>query len=38
MCDECAGEIPRGGVSTYHVRTGRAYCVACADALGARRA
>lgn len=35
-CDECAGEIVRGGDSWYHVRTGKAFCAGCADALGAR--
>ncbi len=34
MCDGCDGEIPRGGASWYHVRTGKAYCAACAEERG----
>jgi truncated hemoglobin YjbI len=33
-CDACNGEIARGGDCWYHVRTGKAYCAACAGERG----
>jgi truncated hemoglobin YjbI len=33
-CDGCAGEIPRGADCWYHVRTGKAFCAACAAERG----
>ena len=29
LCDVCEAEIPVGGSATYHVRTGKTYCVRC---------
>ncbi len=34
QCDRCQGEVPIGATGWFHVRTGHAYCAACAELLG----